>query len=172
MIEFLEDISSGYKHRTYENVRLADLTMAFAIVPDSSGEKMTLDAAATYNKPAIMVDLSTKTVTSYRLDEKTIQNIRSINIAGNGMSRFCNYNYTQEQVDKIVYDYLDKFIKTYELDIKEIRSGGQTGADKSGLKAALKLGINAVSLCPKGWRFRTEAEDISNEELFKNRFNL
>ena len=34
MITFLEDISPGYKHRTYENVRLADLTIAFTIVPD------------------------------------------------------------------------------------------------------------------------------------------
>lgn len=40
MITFLEDISPGYKHRKYENVRLVDLTIAFAIVPDSSGEKI------------------------------------------------------------------------------------------------------------------------------------
>ena len=40
MITFLEDINLVYKHRTYENVRLADLTIAFAIVPDSSGEKI------------------------------------------------------------------------------------------------------------------------------------
>ena len=40
MITFLEDINLGYKHRTYENVRLADLTIAFAIVPNSSGEKI------------------------------------------------------------------------------------------------------------------------------------
>ena len=40
MITFLEDISLGYKHRTYENVRLVDLTIAFVIVPDSSGEKI------------------------------------------------------------------------------------------------------------------------------------
>ena len=40
MITFLENISLEYKHRTYENVRLADLTIAFAIVPDSTGEKI------------------------------------------------------------------------------------------------------------------------------------
>ena len=40
MITFLEDISPWYKCRTYENVRLVDLTIAFAIVPDSSGEKI------------------------------------------------------------------------------------------------------------------------------------
>ena len=40
MITFLEDINLGYKHRIYENVRLADLTIAFTIVPDSSGEKI------------------------------------------------------------------------------------------------------------------------------------
>lgn len=40
MITFLEDISPGYKHKTCENARLADLTIAFAIVPDSSGEKI------------------------------------------------------------------------------------------------------------------------------------
>ena len=40
MITFLEDTSPGYKHRTYENVRLADLTITFAIVSDLSGEKI------------------------------------------------------------------------------------------------------------------------------------
>lgn len=40
MITFLEDISHRYKHRTYENVRLDDLTIAFAIVSDSSSEKI------------------------------------------------------------------------------------------------------------------------------------
>ena len=40
MITFLEDISHGYKYITYENIRIADLTIAFAIVPDSSGEEI------------------------------------------------------------------------------------------------------------------------------------
>ena len=40
MITFLEDINLGYKHRTYENVRLIDLTITFAIVSDLSGEKI------------------------------------------------------------------------------------------------------------------------------------
>ena len=170
MIEFIEDTSSGYGHRTYENARLADLTIAFAVIPDSSGEKTTMQAAAIANKPMIMVDLSTNTVTKYRFDNLDLSNIRSINVAGNGMSRFAKQGYTQERVDDIVYMWLKRFIEDNNLNITEIRSGGQTGADESGLKAAVKLGIKAVCLCPKGWRFRTSTEDISDEVQFKKRF--
>ena len=56
------------------------------------------------------------------------------------------------------------------INITDIRSGGQTGADESGLKAAVKLGIKAICLCPKGWRFRIATEDISDKVLFKKRF--
>lgn len=170
MIEFIEDTSSGYGHRTYENARLADLTIAFAVIPDSSGEKTTMQAAAIANKPMIMVDLYNNVATEYRFDNLNIPNIRSINVAGNGMSRFAKQGYTQERVDDIVYTWLKWFIEDNNLSINEIRSGGQTGADESGLKAAVKLGIKAVCLCPKGWRFRTATEDISDEVLFKKRF--
>lgn len=171
-IEFLEDTESGYEHRTYENVRLADITIAFAKVPDSPGEVMTREAAKLYNKPFIMVDLSSDNIIMERFDPCNVANIHSINVAGNGMSRFVHFHVTQEMIDQIVYNYIRNFIIIHKLDIKEIRSGGQTGADESGLKAAIKLGIKAICLCPKGWRLRTETTDISNETIFKNRFKL
>lgn len=46
--------------------------------------------------------------------------------------------------------------------IKKIISGGQTGADLGGLKAAKKLGIKTGGLAPKGYK----TEIGNNPELF------
>jgi hypothetical protein len=55
--------------------------------------------------------------------------------------------------------------------IESIRTGGQTGFDEAGAKAAIKLGIPTMILAPKGWTFRDiTGKDISNEKQFKARF--
>lgn len=96
--------------------------------------------------------------------------ITSINIAGNGIYTFNKYGITQQRINKLVYNFL-KFINTGKWSIKQVRSGGQTGADEAGLVAGDKLGLETTSLCPKGWRFRTaDGEDIKSEEKYKARF--
>ena len=58
------------------------------------------------------------------------------------------------------------------ISISEVRSGGQTGIDEAGIKAAMSLGIKASILAPQGYRFRNkEGKDVSNKEEFIKRFN-
>jgi len=82
--------------------------------------------------------------------------------------------YTQEQVDDFTYELLKQVIDSPNLKtkIESIRTGGQTGFDEAGTKAGIKLGLPTLTLAPKGWTFRNvNGRDISNESLFKARFN-
>jgi len=52
-------------------------------------------------------------------------------------------------------------------------TGGQTGFDEAGAKAAAQLGWNVTVNAPKGWKFRNIAgKDISDEKAFKERFGV
>lgn len=180
MITFIEDTSEGYSHRTYENARLADATLAFAADFETSGEKMTKKAAEKYGKvycqiPLLDVDSNNELKKLYNIVREVAKVLKendchSLNIAGNGMSRLVRHKITQHKCDSIVQTTIVQLMMN-GVEITEIRSGGQTGADESGIKVANNLGINTICLCPKGWRFRTATEDISNEELFKKRFD-
>ena len=54
-----------------------------------------------------------------------------------------------------------------------VRSGGQTGFDEAGVKAAHRLGMNCSVLAPKDWRMTpAEGDDIYGREAFTARFAL
>lgn len=175
MIKFIEDTHSGYSHRTYENARLADATIAFAADFETSGEIMTKNAAEKYGKVYCQISLLHTKIKDFYENVRQVaevlkkNNCHSLNIAGNGMSRLAKYKITQHKCDSYVEAALVRLAMD-GVEITEIRSGGQTGADESGLKCAQYIGVDATCLCPKGWRFRTEKEDISDETLFKKRF--
>jgi hypothetical protein len=83
--------------------------------------------------------------------------------------------YTQDQIDEFTYQLLKAIVESPNLKLKinSIRSGGQTGFDEAGAKAGIKLGIPVTVLAPKGWKFRDiNGKDISDEKLFKERFNI
>ena len=80
------------------------------------------------------------------------------------------YGISQNECDEIVYNFLYKLRHDYGCSFIEIRSGGQTGFDESGIKASIMLGIKTICCFPKGWRYRALSGDISNEESFKQRF--
>lgn len=78
-----------------------------------------------------------------------------------------------KNADELVYMFLLNVVNSPDLKVKisAIRTGGQTGIDEAGAKAGVRLGIPTSILAPKCWRFRNEkGEDISDENLFKNRF--
>ena len=84
-----------------------------------------------------------------------------------------NANFNQEEVDLMTYNLLKAVLESPNLKtkIESIRTGGQTGFDEAGAKAAIKLGIPTLVLAPKGWKFRNESgQDISDEKQFKARF--
>lgn len=101
----------------------------------------------------------------------------TLNIAGNGIYTLmkAGSKITQEQLDKFVYEMLQAIINhpEFAFNVKMIRSGGQSGGDLSGNRAALKLGIPTKVLAPKGWLYREiEGIDISDEVKFKERFKI
>ena len=101
-----------------------------------------------------------------KLKKKNIK----LNIAGNGIYTLKDFDYTQRQADNEV-KFIIQFLLDNGITISEIRSGGQTGIDESGIKAAIDLGIKASIHAPKNYKFRTlGGKDIESESAFKARF--
>lgn len=180
-ITFEEELSPGYRERTIKNAS-ADATIALAIDFNSAGEKLTKKTVNAQNKKYIPIDANSLEITQERVN-KLISNLNSLkintpgnsislNIAGNGIYTM-NGKYTQEQVDEFTYELLKAVTESPNLkvNISSIRSGGQTGFDEAGIKAAQRLGISSKILAPKGWKFRDiSGTDITDENQFKSRF--
>ena len=174
---FKEESSNGYRERTIKNAK-ADATIALATDFTSAGERLTRKAVIDNGKKYIPVDTNnpeiTDTLVNSIVDQLNEVNAKSLNIAGNGIYTLKG-KYTQEQVDEYVYNLLNKVLNHPNLKtkIETIRSGGQTGYDEAGIKAAMRLGIRNGILAPKGWKFRDiSGKDIYNEQAFKARFNI
>lgn len=170
-IHFLEDTSEGYGHRTYINAASADVTLAFAVDFSTAGEQCTKNAALKANKLYVPIKLDYLT---WKLDIPDvawkIKQFESLNIAGNGIYTLSKYDISQDKCDEMIFYFIERLINEYNCNITNIRSGGQTGVDESGLKAGLDLNIETTSLCPKGWKFRLPKNDVCDEQLFKDRF--
>lgn len=167
-ITFVEHKEYGYKPRTTDNAG-ADATIAIAIDFNSAGERLTKKEVLRQGKLYIPIDVSEKL--EIRPEEieaiKSLlkkYNVQTLNIAGNGIYTMQG-KYSQSQLDFFVH-YLVSW-----LDVKHIRTGGQTGVDEAGAKAGARLGIPTTVLAPRGWKFRNEfGKDISDEKQFKQRF--
>lgn len=174
---FEEEQSSGYRNRTIKNAS-ADATIAIAVDFNTAGERLTKSSVLNQNKKYIPVDANNLVVTDSLvnriINDLNSVNATSLNIAGNGIYTMVG-KYTQKQIDDFTYTLLERVLNSPNLNnkIKNIRSGGQTGFDEAGTKAGIKLGLNTLTLAPKGWVFRnSDNKDIYNEELFKARFNI
>lgn len=167
-ITFVEHKEYGYKPRTIDNAG-ADATIAIAIDFTSSGTKFTTREVIKQGKLFIPIDVSEKLEIRPEEIEKIKSllkkyNVQTLNIAGNSLYSMQG-KYSQSQMDFFVH-YLVSW-----LDIKHIRTGGQTGVDEAGAKAGARLGIPTTILAPRGWKFRNEfGKDISDEKQFKQRF--
>ncbi len=174
MIQFIEWQVPGYKSRTIENAR-ADATIAIAIHFNTAGEICTRKAVEQMKKMYIQIDgHSFLSQSQIRVAASALSNglfkIKTLNIAGNGIYTF-HKGITQEKLDKSMFQFLDTVFFLCEYKPELIRSGGQTGIDEAGLKAADKLGIRTLCVAPKGWLFRDiNGKDIADEKLFKARF--
>lgn len=174
--------SAGYAPRTRKNAS-ADATIALAVDFTTAGEKLTRRSVEEQQKKYISTNIpvtkgklvpSQKTVDRI-VDELNSVNAKTLNIAGNGIYTMLKHGYTQEDVDTLTFNLLSKVINSPKLNtkIESIRSGGQTGFDEAGIKAAQKLGIKSTVLAPKGWSFRNASgQDINNEQAFKERFGI
>lgn len=177
-IDFIEDQSSGYASRTLKNAS-ADATIAIAIDYTTAGEVLTKKCVEEQQKQYIYVPVSSilqerdTFLLSQAIHDLNNCNAKTLNIAGNGLYTMRG-KYTQQDADIMTLDFLSYVVSSPLLKnkIELIRSGGQTGFDEAGIKAAVKLNIPALILAPQGWLFRDiDGNDIRDEQAFKNRFN-
>lgn len=170
MITFQEHTETGYAMRTWDNARLSDLTIAFAIDFTTPGEILTRKAAYGKCEQISILDLlKDDNIPAYYIIEKYhVPHIKHLNIAGAGI-----YNLkkvlNQEVVDQLIFHFIKNL--HVNMDGFSIRSGGQSGVDEAALKAGDKLGLETTCLAPKHWMFRgINGKDICNQSLFLKRF--
>ena len=183
MITFREHSDPGYAGRTKDNAS-AHATIAIAVNFGSAGEKLTKSLVEEKKRTYLPVDISTGLSIddalvlflakglNASLKGNLLDNEIVLNIAGNGIYTMKG-QYKQEELDNYVYELLKRVLESTELRAKviRVRTGGQTGLDEAGAKAAVRLGIETLVVCPKGWKFRNlEGEDVSDEARFKARF--
>ena len=176
-VRFTES-SGGYARRTTENAQSSDLTVAFAVAFYTKGEMLT-EQAAKGNIIQIKLEgcgaknpgpkeIASEILSCMTESEKS-RPLR-LNIAGNGISTFTSEGICQEEVNALVTETL-KALTERGVKIREIVSGGQTGADEAGIMAAKALGIPAEVHAPKGWLMRgPDGRDFFSERDFKARF--
>lgn len=189
-INFFQTESSGYPERTRENADRSDITVAIAADYNTLGEKLTRTAASG-SYIAIPIDAegvhhenreTTRAEARLAADE-FIQKVKAavlpmpmkditLNVAGNGLYTLIKNGITQEDVDVFMTEFVSAIQESGDMSISEIRSGGQTGIDEAGVKAALANGIDVTVLAPNGWRYRgADNKDVSDEASFKARFD-
>ncbi len=183
-ILFTKSKQTGYPSRTKRNAQ-ADLTIAIAINYESGGEiatkKFVTDNGKRYHKvpwnelhtPSEMKRLVNETIdliNKYKPEE--------INIAGNGLDTFAKNGIEQSDVDEIVHEFLEKVLKNPKLTYRPrlVRSGGQSGVDEAGVKAAVKIGYDAEIHAPADWLYKdkhgqTPKMTDARKERFMERFN-
>lgn len=151
MLTLEQHPAPGYRARTLVNAEAADLTVAFASDFGTAGERLTHKAAG---KRYIAIPLGTPSEEAGMLLATSMckRGISELNVAGNGISTLSLHGWTQETVNLWIYQVLR--VSNQISPIKQVRSGGQTGADLAGLIAACALSIPALGYFPKGFMQR------------------
>ncbi len=176
MIKFEECQYSGYPARTKENVLKSDVTIAIATDFNTAGEKLTKRLCVENGKLYVHIDLNNTSLDPTRI-ARIVTKINQlgdkeivVNFAGNGI-------YSLKQTQHDLFEWIAVLLRDItmhpqlEPKIVFVRSGGQTGIDEAGVKAAEHLNIPAMVLAPKGWQYRdVRHRDISDEKKFKERF--
>lgn len=149
----IEHRSAHYAPRTFFNASRADLTIAIAVNYHTGGERLTHKAAGE-RYLALPIELTTLESARLLYRELKTRNVKTLNIAGNGIYTLTKSGFTQDYVNRYLFDVLSHVKPHWAIDL--IVTGGQTGIDTAGVVAACALGY-AVEVCyPKGFRLRFE----------------
>ena len=167
--------TGDYSSRTQANARLSSVTLALAENFETRGEKATRSAAGTKYLPIVLGNNRT----AQEIGEEVLEALRRknrgfvqknvhLNVAGNGIY---DLSQSQEHYDQLLTDVL-KYLLENGVTFAEVRSGGQTGIDEAGIKAAQNLGLNWTILAPRGYKYRTKEGEVEGKPAsFINRFN-
>lgn len=174
-IEVQEFPNSGYPARTRANAEWSDITLALAENFNTAGEKLTKKAAGdkyvnttlpSYNEASGNANIIADDIYKQLQSKGKLTDVK-LNVAGNGIY---SLRESQEYYDSLLTDILSELQKK-GVTFSEVRSGGQTGIDEAGIKAAMNLGIKATIVAPKGFIFRDKSgKDISDRDAFMSRF--
>jgi len=182
--KFIEDTKRNYGHRTWANAEWSDITLAVASDMSSPGEKTTKTAAGPryvgYQLPSDFAATIQYPNPRRRMADNVIEEIMKhphfrkdglrLNIAGNSQISLDRAGITTDQVRSLLRTVLDG-LRNKGVSFAEIRSGGQTGVDEAGIKAAQDLGIRCSILAPKGFRMHyKEGVELEGRKQFKDRF--
>lgn len=154
-LKIQESNSEKYTPRTYFNAKSADLTIALAVNLSTAGELLTHKAAGDKYIGFKLDDNSdTKEIAEKILERIKEKNVKTLNIAGNGIYTLSKYGCDQSFINYFVYHVLNHVCENTE--IKHIFTGGQTGVDLAGAVFAKYKGVNATITLPKGYIQRFE----------------
>lgn len=160
-LQLFEHQSSSYAPRTYENAKLADLTVAIAADLTTAGERCTMNAAGNAYV-SVMYIWDVERAVRHIVRGMRVHKAANLNIAGNGIYTLKKHKITQEDANVKVYEIL-KGVHAI-CPIESIRSGGQTGIDIAGLVAGCALGIPSKGVFPRNYRQRNANKvDHDNE---------
>ena len=177
-VTFMESPSPKYHDRTVENARWADLTVAFAVDFSTPGERLTREAAGerylAVRLPSTPMEFHDPECQKraaellYRRSEG-LGRFR-LNVAGNGLETLKKAGFSQGEADEFVRGVVG-YALAMGSGIAEVRSGGQSGADESGIRAAVSYGTPAAILFPRGWLWNdADGHPHWNREAFMRRF--
>lgn len=178
-VTFRETSSPRYHDRTVINARESDLTVAFAVDFRTAGERLTRTAAGerylAVNLPATPAGFHDGDIIR-RAAELIAHRTESqgpirMNIAGNGLETLSRIGVTQDDADAFIADVLGRAM-SMGLRLSEVMSGGQSGIDEAGTKAAVAYGLPATVTCPRGYLFNDDhGHPHWNRDSFVSRFN-
>ena len=181
-IKFREAKNPGYIARTTETGLEGDLTIDFAKTRKGSGATRRM-AGTKWNH--IPIDSDGLPITTSKEYKDSITNIaaslasgETVNIAGHGIY---SIKANQKSVDAAMNSMFSKITQRLKKlgvlnslpDSAKIITGGQTGFDEAGAKAAAKYGFKTEVIAPKGYIYRTQPGtrgDIADKAKFKERF--
>lgn len=180
---FYEDDKPGYASRTIKNAEWADITLAIAVEPDSPGEKTTRRAAKGRIVEVVLPETEEEML-SHAFIKDAVSKIEVavkrlvpewetegiyLNIAGSGLPALSRHGLSQSSVTLFTNRLVSLLME--RVTINEICSGGQTGLDEAGIKAAQYNGIQCNILAPQGFKMRLEdGTDVTGFGRFSDRF--
>jgi hypothetical protein len=169
-LQIITTKSDKYPPRTFVNANNADITIAFAVDFNTSGEKLTKKAAANkYIAVPVTSDLNVETPIKDILACFNSKRCLIINIAGNSIPTLYKYGINQDMINKYIYEIFLEISTIHP--IKEILCGGQTGVDLAGAIAGYRLNIPTKVTMPNGYITRgLDGMDRKNsyEEIYNN----
>lgn len=159
-----EHKSEKYPPRTYYNATSANLTIALATDLTTAGEKLTRKAAGEDKYLGFQLEKGTDAIEIARHIYRKMKkdNVKTLNIAGNGIYTLRKENCTQDDMNGFVFTILSKIHQ--HLPIEKIYTGGQTGVDLAGAVSGYLLGIPTEVTLPNGFRQRFDHEDLVQDK--------